>query len=193
MLSVEVSPHAIRLQRLPPTKNCLHLAIQYLNPRNFVYCYMLKLHSPNVDWYNLLLLVVLVCNLPANFYTRATASKEKRKATMKALGTLSGAAKALQQKIQQQAKGATSVTTSTKPNCAAAAKFGTSVVKSSVAKPSSTIPLLDSNDKQSAAAADAGVTKSQAVTGTSAALGISSYLHLSFPTCFYLSFIYPYT
>ena len=192
MLSVEVSPHAIRLQRLPPTKNCLHLAIHYLNPRNFVYCYMLKLHSPNVDLYNLLLLVVLVCNLPANFYTRATASKEKRKATMKALGTLSGAAKALQQKIQQQAKGATSVTTSTKPNCAAA-KFGTSVVKSSVAKPSSTIPLLDSNDKQSAAAADAGVTKSQAVTGTSAALGISSYPHLSFPTCFYLSFIYPYT
>ena len=192
MLSVEVSPHAIRLQRLPPTKNCLHLAIHYLNPRNFVYCYMLKLHSPNVDWYNLLLLVVLVCNLPANFYTRATASKEKRKATMKALGTLSGAAKALQQKIQQQAKGATSVTTSTKPNCAAA-KFGTSVIKSSVAKPSSTIPLLGSNDKQSAAAADAGVTKSLAVTGTSAALGISSYPHLSFPTCFYLSFIYPHT
>ena len=153
---------------------------------------MLKLHSPNVDLYNLLLLVVLVCNLPANFYTRATASKEKRKATIKALGTLSGAAKALQQKIQQQAKGTSSVTTSTKPNCAAA-KFGTSVVKSSVAKPSSTIPLFGSNDKQSAAAADAAVTKSQAVTGTSAALGISSYPHLSFPTCFYLSFIYPYT
>lgn len=131
----------------------------------------LTVHNIECHLFSILLLnvtnncTVSVCNLPSNFYTRVIAAKEKRKATMKALGTLSGAAKALQQKVRQQGK-ITNTTTSSTTKPTAATKFG-------IAKSSPPLPA-HSNTTGAAAGENKSHLAAPGISATALPIGVAA-------------------